>query len=66
MKSRAAILIASIPRLAPLVPAPISDFTSIIFILRIGCKGKERPSDCAARGGYRDIILIICGGSIFI
>jgi hypothetical protein len=30
-KSRLAIFIASTPRLAPRVPAPISDFTSIIF-----------------------------------
>jgi hypothetical protein len=35
MKSSAAILIASIPRLAPRVPAPISDGISINFIFFI-------------------------------
>src|SRR5262249_42892109 len=38
MKSRAAIFMASIPRLAPLVPAPISDRTSMILMLRMGPK----------------------------
>lgn len=35
MKSRAAILIASIPKLAPRVPAPISEGTSINLIFFI-------------------------------
>src|SRR4026208_1336760 len=35
MKSRAAILIASIPRLAPRVPAPISDGISISLMFFI-------------------------------
>jgi hypothetical protein len=35
IKSRAAILMASIPNEAPLVPAPISEGTSIILIFFI-------------------------------
>ena len=42
MKSRAAILIASIPKLAPRVPAPISDGTSISLIFFITNNRKNK------------------------
>src|ERR1700730_12627531 len=51
IKSRAAILMASMPRLAPLVPAPISDGTSIslMFFMQARFNGQQIKNDLETR-----------------
>ncbi len=62
MKSSAAILMASMPKLAPLVPAPISDGTSISFIFFINANAivKQKPleAEISSRGFQLKIAIV--------